>query len=65
MVSIFSGAQSLLSSVSPRHCGFIAHRWGILSAFYFLPGTVPFANPIVMAIREEGKESPALAEELA
>jgi len=63
-VSFFSGAQSLLSSISPWLCGFIADRWGILSAFYFLAGTVFVANLIVMAIREEGKESAALVEEL-
>jgi hypothetical protein len=55
----------LVSSVSPLGCVFIADRWGILSAFYFLAGTVFAANLIVMAIREEGKESPALVEERA
>jgi sugar phosphate permease len=64
-VSFFSGAQSLLSSVSPWLCGLIADRWGILSAFYFLAGTVFVANLLVMAIREEGKESTALVHEPA
>src|SRR5918996_983520 len=64
-VSFFSGAQSLLSSLSPVICGFIADRWGILTAFYFLAGTVLIANFIVLAIREEVRESPLLAEELA
>jgi sugar phosphate permease len=64
-VSFFSGAQSLLSSVSPWLCGFIADRWGILSAFYFLAGTVFVANLIVMAIREEGKEPAVLVQEPA
>jgi hypothetical protein len=52
-------------SDSPRLCRFIADRWGILSAFYFLAGTLFVANLIVMAIREEGKESPALVQEKA
>jgi MFS family permease len=64
-VSFFSGAQSLLSSLSPVICGFIADRWGILAAFYFLAATVLIANFIVLAIREENKPAPALVEEPA
>jgi MFS transporter, FSR family, fosmidomycin resistance protein len=63
MVSFFSGSQSLLSSLSPVLCGFIADRWGILTAFYFLAGTVFVANLIVLAIREEKREAPLLVEE--
>lgn len=63
MVSFFSGSQSLLSSLSPVICGFIADRWGILAAFYFLAGTVFVANLVVLAIREEKREEPAIAEE--
>ena len=64
-VSFFSGSQSLLSSLSPLICGFIADRWGILTAFYFLAGTVLIANLIVLAVREETRAAPVLAEELA
>ena len=64
-VSFFSGSQSLLSSLSPVICGFIADRWGILTAFYFLAGTVLIANLIVLAVREEARAVPVLAEELA
>jgi FSR family fosmidomycin resistance protein-like MFS transporter len=64
-VSFFSGSQSLLSSLSPVMCGFIADRWGILTAFYFLAGTVLIANLIVLAVREEAREAPVLAEKLA
>jgi len=63
MVSFFSGSQSLLSSLSPGICGFIADRWGILSAFYFLAGTVFVANLAVLAIREEKREEPAIVEQ--
>jgi hypothetical protein len=55
----------LLSSLSPLICGFIADRWGILTAFYFLAGTVLLANLVVLAIREPQPEAPALVEELA
>ena len=65
MVSFFSGSQSLLSSLSPLICGFIADRWGILTAFYFLAGTVLLANLVVLAIREPQPKAPALVEELA
>lgn len=65
MVSFFSGSQSLLSSLSPVICGFIADRWGILTAFYFLAGTVLVANLVVLAVREETRESPAMVEEPA
>jgi MFS family permease len=65
MVSFFSGSQSLLSSMSPLICGFIADRWGILAAFYFLAGTVFVANLIVMAIREEKHENSRIIQEVA
>jgi MFS family permease len=65
MVSFFSGSQSLLSSLSPVICGFIADRWGILTAFYFLAGTVLIANIAVLAIREVKREAPVMAEEPA
>lgn len=65
MVSFFSGSQSLLSSFSPLICGFIADRWGILAAFYFLAGTVFVANLIVLTIREEKRENSVMAEEPA
>lgn len=64
-VSLFSGAQSLFSSLSPVLCGFIADRWGILAAFYFLAGTVLIANFIVLTIPEVRKERPAVLRETA
>lgn len=64
-VSFFSGSQSLLSSMSPLICGFIADRWGILATFYFLAGTVLIANLIVLMVRETPEETPRLVEEPA
>ena len=64
-VSFFSASQSLLSSLSPVICGFIADRWGILTAFYFLAATVLMANFVVLAIREQPKPESALAAEPA
>jgi MFS family permease len=64
-VSFFSGSQSLLSSLSPVVCGFIADRWGILAAFYFLAATVLIANVIVLSLREVKREETAMVEEPA
>lgn len=64
-VSFFSGSQSLLSSLSPVICGFIADRWGILAAFYFLAATVFVANLIVLTIHEGKREEPLMVEEPA
>ncbi len=63
MVSAFSGAQSVFSSLSPVLCGMIADRWGILAAFYFLAATILLANFIVVAIPEPLKEADALVDE--
>jgi MFS family permease len=64
-VSFFSSSQSLLSSLSPVICGFIADRWGILAAFYFLAGTILLANFAVLAIREEKRQHAVVVEEPA
>jgi MFS family permease len=63
MVSFFSASQSLLSSLSPLICGYIADRWGILTAFYFLAGTILLANFIVLAIPEAQKRADAVVRE--
>ncbi|HWP60153.1 MAG TPA: MFS transporter [Candidatus Acidoferrales bacterium] len=59
-ISAFSGAQAIFSSLSPVICGFIADRWGILTAFYFLAGTILLANIVVLAIPEEKREADAI-----
>jgi MFS family permease len=65
IVSFFSASQSLLSSLSPLICGFIADRWGILTAFYFLAGTILLANFIVLAIPEARREAESVLNEPA
>ncbi len=52
-VSAFSAAQAIFSSLSPVICGMIADRWGILTSFYFLAGTILLANVFVFLIPEE------------
>lgn len=61
-VSFFSASQSLLGSLSPILCGFIADRWGIVAAFYFLAGTILVANLIVLSIPEAAREKGAVFE---
>ena len=65
-VSFFSRALASLNSVTSLLSGFIADRWGIITAaFYFLADTVFVADLIVMAICEDGNESAALVQEPA
>jgi len=54
-VSALFGIQSLLSGFSPAVCGFIADRFGILYAFYFLAFTIFAANFLVYLIPDKPK----------
>jgi MFS family permease len=49
-VSALFGIQSLFSGFSPAICGFIADRFGILYAFYFLASTIFAANFLLLLI---------------
>jgi MFS family permease len=49
-VSALFGIQSLFAGFSPAICGFIADRFGILSAFYFLAATIFAANFLVYLV---------------
>ena len=49
-VSTLFGIQSLFAGFSPAICGFIADRFGILSAFYFLATTIFAANLLVYVV---------------
>jgi MFS family permease len=64
-ISAFSGAQAIFSSFSPVICGFIADRWGILVAFYFLAATILIANMVVLTIPEEKKQPQTLVRQTA
>jgi len=54
-VSTLFGIQSLFAGFSPAICGFIADRFGILYAFYFLAFTVFAANFLVYLIPDKPK----------
>ena len=53
-VSSLFGIQALFAGFSPVICGFIADRFGILSAFYFLAATVFVANILVYCVPTGG-----------
>jgi len=52
-VSALFGVQSLFSAIAPAVCGFIADRFGILYAFYFLALTIFAANFLVYLIPDK------------
>jgi MFS family permease len=54
-IGILFGAQSLGASVSPLIAGMIADRWGLLSTFWFLAGTIVVANLFILGMPREGK----------
>ena len=49
-IGILFGAQSLGASVSPLIAGMIADRWGLLSTFWFLAGTIVVANLFILVM---------------
>ena len=51
-IGILFGAQSLGSSVAPLVAGIIADRYGLLSVFWFLAGTISVANLFIFWMPE-------------
>jgi MFS family permease len=49
-IGILFGAQSLGSSVAPLLGGIIADRYGLISTFWFLAGTIVVANLFILAM---------------
>ena len=56
------GIQSIGSFIGPMVCGFIAYRWGILTAFWFLAGSIIVANMLVFFIPNEAFDKTQAAE---
>lgn len=61
-VSALFSMQSLFSAVAPVACGFVADRWGIMYAFYFLAFTIFMANFLVYMIPEKAPQEAAVAQ---
>jgi predicted MFS family arabinose efflux permease len=49
-IGILFGAQSLGASVSPLLGGLIADRYGLITTFWFLAGTIVVANLFILAM---------------
>jgi MFS family permease len=54
-IGILFGAQSLGASVSPLLGGIIADRYGLLTTFWFLAGTIVVANLFIFAMPKAGE----------
>ena len=52
-IGILFGAQSLGASVAPLVGGMIADRYGLIATFWFLAGTIVFANLFILAMPKE------------
>jgi MFS transporter, FSR family, fosmidomycin resistance protein len=52
-IGILFGAQALGASVSPLIGGLIADRYGLIATFWFLAGTIVFANLFILAMPHE------------
>jgi MFS transporter, FSR family, fosmidomycin resistance protein len=46
-IGVLFAIQSLGASLGPLVCGLIADRYGLLTAFYFLVGTIIVANMLI------------------
>jgi sugar phosphate permease len=55
-IGVLFGAQSLGSAAAPLMAGMIADRYGLGATFYFLAGTIVFANLFIFFMPHAGKE---------
>jgi MFS family permease len=58
-IGILFGAQSLGASIAPLVGGLIADRFGLITTFWFLAGTIVFANLFIIAMPKESAAQPA------
>jgi MFS family permease len=58
-IGILFGAQSLGASVAPLVGGMIADRYGLITTFWFLAGTIVVANLFILAMPREEPARPA------
>ncbi len=49
-IGILFGAQALGASIAPLAAGMVADRWGLTMTFWFLAGTIVFANLFILAM---------------
>ena len=58
-IGILFGAQSLGASVAPVVGGLIADRYGLITTFWFLAGTIVVANLFILAMPKDEPAKPA------
>jgi sugar phosphate permease len=60
-VGLQFGCSAIGSAISPSICGMLADRYDIYTAFYFLAGTIVFANLLVFFLPKTGMKPVAPA----
>jgi MFS family permease len=56
-IGILFGAQSLGASIAPAIGGVIADRYGLITTFWFLAGTIVVANLFILAMPKEERRA--------
>ena len=59
-IGILFTVQAAGSAVSPLIGGFLADKYGLMSTFYFLAGTIVIANLFIFLMPDMGKTTPGL-----
>ena len=59
-IGILFAVQAAGSAVSPLIGGFLADKYGLMSTFYFLAGTIVIANLFIFLMPDMGKTTPGL-----
>jgi len=58
-IGLLFGIQAIGTSIGPLICGILADRYGLLSTFYFMAGTIVLANMLVFFIPDIRKPAKA------
>ena len=59
-IGILFAVQAAGSAVSPLIGGYLADKYGLMSTFYFLAGTIVIANMFIFLMPDMGKTTPGL-----
>ena len=59
-IGILFAVQAAGSAISPLIGGYLADKYGLMSTFYFLAGTIVIANMFIFLMPDMGKTTPGL-----
>ncbi len=59
-IGILFAVQAAGSAISPLIGGYLADKYGLMSTFYFLAGTIVIANMFIFLIPDMGKTTPGV-----